>query len=65
MLLIKIGPDLVVSHYTNKANTETSLFNSLYIKIEEMLLDVDERVRGKANIPVQKELVHFFTLSNI
>lgn len=65
MLLIKIGPELVASHYTNKANTETSPFNSLYIKMEEILLDVDERVRGKANISVQKELVHFFTLSNI
>lgn len=54
MLLIKIDPELVASHYTNKANTETSLFNSLYIKMEEILLEVDERVRGKANISVQK-----------
>lgn len=33
--------------------------------MEEILLDVDERVRGKSNISVQKELAHFFTLSNI
>lgn len=65
MLFIKIGPESVASHYTNKANIETSIFNSLYIKMEEILLEVDRRVRGKANISVQKEVVHFFTLSNI
>lgn len=34
MLLIKISPGLVASHYTNKANTGTKLFSVLFIKMK-------------------------------
>lgn len=43
MLLIKTDSKLVTSHYTNKANTETSLFNGLFMKIEDILLDREVR----------------------
>lgn len=56
---------MIASHYTKKANTETSLFDSPCIKMEDILLEVDERVRGKANTFVQREVINFFTLPNI
>lgn len=50
----------MASHYTNKDKAETSLFNFLFIEIEEMLLDVDERMGGKTESTVHKEGFHFF-----
>ena len=43
MLLIKTASKLVTSHYTNKANTETSLFNYMFMKMEDILLERELR----------------------
>lgn len=60
MLLIRIVSNSVASHYTNKANTETSLFNVLFMKMEDILF---ERW-GKTKRAIQKD-VHPFTISTI
>lgn len=44
----------MVLYYTNKTIIEKSVFNFLYIKMEEILLNVDEKMGDKAKRVIQK-----------